>query len=213
MRAGRTICETAHVVSLALWIGAVGMSAVTAAIVFPTMRELDPVLPGYGGYEGEHWALAAGKVAFQVFFAADVVQLGAGAMALLTFLLATLAFGLPTARVSTFVRACFLIGAIGVVSYHLFVLAPRMNSELRAYWLAAAAGETATAEAHRAAFSGEHPRARFVLSATGLLALGALAAGVWSIARCDGGAEAPGGVGRAAAASELEEPALARRRA
>jgi hypothetical protein len=43
------------------------------------------------------------------------------------------------------------------------MLAPNMNRELRAYWAAAEAGDVEQAQAHRAAFNADHPRADALL--------------------------------------------------
>lgn len=163
-----------HVVSLCLWGAAVLGSGLAAAIAFPTMKALDPHLPAYSAYEGDHWMLAAGKIANRVFEITDAVQMAMAALAVFT------AVGLLVARVCR-VRsiagamwlAC-VAAAVGVLAYTLLTLRPAMAVDLHAYWDAALAGDTPTAESAREAFSAEHPTASNLMAATSACVLGAL---------------------------------------
>lgn len=180
MNRGRRICESIHVGVLGVWLGALVMTGVAAAVIFPTMKSLDPRLPGYEGYTGSHWMLAGGSVANRLFVIGDVVQFTAMLAAGATFGLGIMFFGLPSRKPLTVIRATLLLGLVGVLSYHLLVLAPRMAVNLDGFWAAAKAGDQARAETLRAAFDADHPTARSVLSCIAVLLLGALAAGVWS---------------------------------
>lgn len=175
MSTARRIGEAVHVAALGVWLGALILAGAVAATVFPLMRDLDPTLAAYPGYDGPHWMLAAGKVADRGFFFADVVQFFGMTLALGTFILITLGRGAER-RWSTFVRAAILLTLLGVLSYQFFVLNPRMQDNLHAYWLAAAAGDTPTAETHRQAFSADHPTASRVMGANAALVLAALVA-------------------------------------
>lgn len=202
MGPGRRACEAVHLTALAVWLGSLVMTGVAVAIVFATSRELDPQLPAYAGYEGEHWRLAGGQIAARVFLATDIIQFGAVLAAGISFAVATLFFGLPMRRLSTFLRAALLLGLICVLSYQFFLLAPEMNANLRQYWSAALAGDTAAAEGFRAAFDQDHPVATRLLVANTIQVLALLVVGVWTLGERD---QEPG-----AGASGLEEPLLAR---
>lgn len=171
-----------HFASLGLWLGALGMAGVTAAVLFPTMRELDPVLPAFGAYTGAHWSLAAGHGAAKVFAVSEFVQWAAGGLALATLVVSFLArkragigIGVPGA-----IRAGMIAVAVGLTLYQAAVLGPRMDRNMHAYWDAARAGESETALAHKAAFDADHPRASRVLTQTFSAVAIALVIGCWS---------------------------------
>jgi hypothetical protein len=157
------------------------MTGAAAAVIFPAMKGLDPALPAYAAYTGPHWSLAAGQIANRLFIIADTVQFGAMLAAGVTFGLCVLFFGLSTRRGTTFARAALLLALVGVLSYHLMILSPRMATNVRLYWDAAAAGDNAGAAGPKAAFDADHPTASRVLGATALLVLGAMVAGMVSI--------------------------------
>jgi hypothetical protein len=208
MKAGRRVVESVHTVALALWLGALVMTAVSAATLFPTMHRLEPELPAYAGYTGPHWLIAGGHIVQKMFWACDVVQFAGMLIAGVTFAAAIMWFGLSTRRVSTFVRVVLLLALVGVLSYRLGFLEPEMTQNLRAYWSAAAAGDNATAARFKKAFDAGHPIQSRMLGLTAGLVLAALIAGIWSFAR----AERPDvGAGRDDG-SGLEVPLLARGR-
>lgn len=193
---GRRISESVFALAVAVWLGAVGMSGVVASTVFPEMRRLDPRLPGYAAYEGEHWRLAAGRVAARVFFAADAIALVAALIATVSLLVSVLHYkararsGAGLARVAGFVAAMALLG------FQFSYLGPRMHPELARYWEAAAAGDNEAARAHLAAFDRHHPTASNVLMGTAVALAVTLVAGVWQ-AMSASEAAGSGGPGRA----------------
>jgi len=195
------VCECVHLLGLAVWFGAVSMSAVVAAVVFPLMRRLDPTLGKYPLYTGDHAMLAGGHVGNSVFFVADIVQFACAGLVLLTTILLVGFLGWPMKRVATAVRLLAIGGALMVVSYHLMVLAPRMSENLHEYWALAEAGQTEQAEAARARFSADHPKARNTLTGTAGFVLVAFLAGVWVVQ--------PRGGGEKRTPSGLEKPRLA----
>lgn len=167
-RTVRRLCEVLHTLALAGWLGAVGMSAAVAAVVFPAMRELDPTLPGYAAFDGSHADLAAGFVQNRVFLLADVVQFGGASLGLAT-LLAMLVWGaLPMKSLLNGVRLTIFCLALTLLSYWIFLLAPRMQTDLDAYWNAAAAGDTTAAQTAKASFDKDHPTASRLLGGIGL---------------------------------------------
>ncbi len=176
----RRVVETSHLLAVALWLGAVTMSGVVAAVVFPLMRDLDPTLGAYPAFEGDHAILAGGHVGARVFLIADVVQFICGLVVLATTIALVGFLKLPLKRWSSAIRLIAVGGAIMVASYHVMVLAPRMDDALKSYWSLAEQGRTDDAEAKRAEFSADHPTASRTLSGTAALLLVAFAAGAWS---------------------------------
>lgn len=156
----RTV-EGIHAASLAVWLAALGGAGLAAAVVFPVMRELDPRLPDYASYAGEHWMIAAGHVGRRVFSIADRVQLVASALAVVSLAVAT-RLGLSSG-VWLAIRWIAVGVAAGLAVYNGLVLAPRMDQNLLTYWAAAREGDQAKAAQYKAAFSAEHPHASMVL--------------------------------------------------
>jgi len=171
--------QTIHLLALALWIGAAAMSGVVAAIVFPTMRTLDPTLGAYPNYSGDHAVLAAGNIAGRVFLFVDMVQFICAAVALASFI-AMLMLGYSLNTLARVARSVILCVALGILSYHLFVLMPGMHDDLKAYWAAAAIGDNVTADAHKDAFLALHSTASRSIGGTTIAALVAFILGVWT---------------------------------
>lgn len=163
-----------HVVALALWLGSVVGAGLAAAIIFPTVKSLDPALPAYSTYQDDHWMLLAGKVAARIFVATDMIQIAAGGLALLAAGAVLVCGRAPWRRLTTLAWLAALAGATGVLAFQLLVLRPRMDANLHEYWRFAESGQTPQAETAREAFSVEHPLASNLMSATALLTLGAL---------------------------------------
>jgi hypothetical protein len=174
------IGETVHLTALGVWSGALFGAGVAAAVAFPTMRGLEPTLATYPGYTGEHWMLAAGRVAARVFLVTDAVQFACAVLTVGGFALAAAA-GPKLRSWLRFLRATALGIAFLLVSFHLLIQGPRMDRDLRAYWDAAAAGDNATAATHQQAFSDQHTTASSVMTATFVATLATMALGVWSV--------------------------------
>lgn len=173
--------ETTHLAALGVWSGALFGAGVAAAVAFPTMRDLDPTLGAYPSYGGEHWMLAAGRVAARVFLVTDFVQFACAFLAIGGFVLAVVA-GPKAKSWLQFFRALALGVAFLLASYHLLIQGPSMDRDLRAYWDAAEQGNTELAETHQRAFADRHPTASRVMGGTFAATLSALALGAWSLA-------------------------------
>jgi len=204
MTLGRKLCEGAHAVTLAVWLGALVMAAIVVAGVFPMMRELAPTVGTYAAYPSEHHpVIVAGHVGEYVFTALAAVQFTGVLISALTLIAAGWTLGMPVRRVSTMLRACGIGLAAMCVSAQLFWLDPRMNAELRAFWSAAEQGQVDQAERHRAAFQRMHPLASNLLAGSAIgvvLAIGAQVFSLGADARSSrAGGDQPG----------LEEPRLA----
>ena len=159
-RLERTV-EGAHAAALGVWLAVLVAAGLAAAIVFPEMKELDPRLPGYASYTGDHWMIAAGHVGRRAFAIADRAQLYAAAAAVLTLAVVT------RLRLSKGPWLALRWVAVGVASglaiYNGLILAPKMDDELVAYWAAAREGDQVKAAEFRAVFSAQHPQASRVL--------------------------------------------------
>lgn len=208
----RSVAHTLHVFALGVWLGGLLLTGVAAAILFPTMKALEPKLPAFAAYKGDHWMIAAGRAADRVFTINDMVQLTCAMLAVLSLALGA-AWGLRPTGVRGGLRIVALTVALAALGYQLFGLAPRMSTNLRAYWTAAQAGDHATAETKKAAFNADHPTAQTVMSVTTAAVAGALLLGAWP-----GGMGWAGGTGRRRGQEQpaeeikprLEEPALLR---
>lgn len=159
-RLERTV-EGIHAASLAVWLSALVGAGLAAAVVFPVMRDLDPRLPGYASYTGEHWMIAAGHVGRRVFSIADRAQLVVSAVAVVSLAVAT-RLGL-SGGVWLAIRWIAVGVAASLAVYNGLVLAPAMDQDLTTYWAAAREGDGAKAAQYKAAFSAAHPHASMVL--------------------------------------------------
>jgi hypothetical protein len=175
----RIYLEAGFAAALAVWLGVIIMTGVAAARTFPILRDLKPTLAEYPAYTGDHWLLAAGKVANSVFFFSNLAQLLCFLATVATLVLLTvqkqLTFVVAAAR-----WACVAVLTC-VLTYYLLVLGTRMNANLTQYWEAAAAGDTTRAEVFQAAFSADHPRSSAALGALAVLLLIALVVNGWTM--------------------------------
>lgn len=178
----RAMSETIHLVALGLWFGSLVMTGFAAAIIFPVIKSLNPALPAYDHYTGEHWVLAGGKIASRLFLACDSIQFAAGILCAIS--LGTLIFvaRVPALRPAITVRICSLILALGLLGYQFFFFFPKFNGNMLLYWDAAQRGDNAAAASFKAAFDSDHPRATVFLGVSTVAVLMALVFGAWSAA-------------------------------
>lgn len=204
------LLEAAHLTALGVWLGAVVMAGAVAATVFPAMRRLEPSLPAYANYTGEHWTIAAGHVMARVFWVTDMVQFVAAIIAIATFGLGLIFAASAMRRAATIVRAFLLLTLGASLSYSLLMLAPTMNANLARYWNAAQQGQSEQAAQYREAFEQDHPKATLALSANAALTFAALVIGAWSVATPDRTATFRSSHVAASADPKPEEPLLVR---
>ncbi len=191
------IAETLHLLVVGLWLGSLLMGAVVAAIIFPTMRELDPSFSTFAAFTGNHADLGAGFIQARVFYAVDLVQfVGAfvGGVTLALSIALRRAWSRPTSLIRSVIFAC----AVLMFSYQFFVLAPRMDENARLYWQAAEAGDNQAAIEARDAFSVDHPIATQTFGFIGFFVFGSFIVGVWSLL--------PAGTTKNAASQESSSP-------
>jgi len=222
MKSLKPLCETVHLTAMGVWLGALLMTGAAAAVIFPTMKKLGPVIPSYEKYTGEHWLIVAGLPASKFFDVCDAAQftcsiLAAGSLMLLVFR-AKVGF----LRRSMMIRTAALVIAMFLLGCLLFFVAPTMNTNLKLYWIAAAEGNNAAAEQFHAAFDADHPTARRLLSSTAVFVFISLIAGAWAATthslattsparpRRSGPGSADADAPRKPASAKLETPLLAR---
>lgn len=155
--------------ALGVWMGALVMTAIAAAIVFPAMRELAPMLSGYPGATEDHWLIVAGHLAAPLFAILGWTQLACLATAGAALILIMLAA--PGVRTGALGRIRLIVLALlaALAGYYAGSLEPRMAHELEAYWSAARAGLVDDANLHRERFNEDHPMASRVLGATAVI--------------------------------------------
>lgn len=197
----KRLLGTVHLTSLGLWLGTLVMTGVSAAILFPTIKALDPSLPEYDAYDGEHWPIVAGHAANTIFLYSDIIQFVCCLLAMGSLLGGLLLLGDRLRSRSVALRVVMVTAAMCVFGYGFMVHTPSMNTEITAFWRAAKAGDNDVAQRHRHAFGAMHPTSTNLMGATTLLVLGSLIAGAWTSSEGEPGVD-----------SRLEEPALARGR-
>jgi hypothetical protein len=178
------VLTTIHLCVLGLWAGALLMAGGAAAVIFPTVKDLQAQVPALSTYTGEHWRLVGGRVANKIFLIADIAQLILAGKALLTLAMLGLrrAPAIRAGRVAI-VWIAGLGASLMLLSYHLLVLQPRMGANLRKYWDAAGAGQNVQAQEFRLAFDADHPTASRVLITLAVLVVITLIAAVWQNTR------------------------------
>lgn len=201
----RRFLETVHLTAVGLWLGSLAMTGAAAAVIFPTMRGLNPTLPDYASYAGPHWKLAAGHIASRVFLIGDSVALGCTIVSGLMLGL-IVASKEPWLRPwATGARLVAFFGALGLLVYSFFFLGPRMNTNMVRYWDAARLGDNEQATLFQSAFDADHPTASAVMAASFVCVALLMISGVFAAA----GQARPRTPGPQTPA-RFEEPALAR---
>lgn len=156
------------ILTLVLWLASLIAGGAMAAALFPWMKQLEPVLPGFSAYSGEHWKLGAGLIAQRFFAAGDMAQLVCACLCVVCHALVMID---ERGRASPAKREMFAQSAlVGVpwllVAYEVFILGPRMTANFRSLVAAARAGDNDAARVHQSAFSSDHPTATMVLVST-----------------------------------------------
>ncbi|MFG0284119.1 MAG: hypothetical protein ACF8R7_06820 [Phycisphaerales bacterium JB039] len=172
MRQPLTRAQALHISALSVWLTALVVGAASAILGFRTMRQQEPTLPGFAGYEGEHWRLLAGYMADRVFLMVDAVGVVAVLVAGMT-LAVGVARGLRIGRIGALVRAAAVLLSAAVLSANIFLVRPLLDQAVTEYREAAMAGDTTTALQKRDRYDQRHAIARSMM--TGLAALVAVA--------------------------------------
>ncbi|MFN0011264.1 MAG: hypothetical protein ACKVS8_06420 [Phycisphaerales bacterium] len=175
----RNAARALHTAALGVWLGVVVMTAAAAAIIFPTVKALAPTLPAFSAYTGDHWMVAAGKVADRIFAISDAAQFACAILAGAGLVLARPMGHASWRTLRTALRITALSAAITALAYQLFVLSPRMSQNLKGYWAAAERGDNTAAASLRAAFNADHPTATIVLGVLAVIVLACLPLAAW----------------------------------
>lgn len=202
----RRFLEVVHLTAAGLWLGVAVATGAAAAIIFPTVKDLEPTLAVYPDYTGEHWRLAAGHIAARLFAFGDVVGFFCLMLAGLSLCIiaAMRHVWIRTPRI-TLARLAALGLAILAAGYNIFILGPRMNSNLSDYWTAAAAGDSDAALAAQQAFMADHTPASNTLAAIAIAALALTITGAMALTAKPRATAEP-------KPSRLETPSLATKR-
>jgi hypothetical protein len=116
--------------ALSTWFGGVLFVALSAPVIFNTVRENNPVLPTVlsVNLENQHATLLAGSIVGNLLERLTRIEYACAAALLLT-LAAQWALIRPLAGgnfVSALLRSALFVGAVGMIVYHARVLWPRM---------------------------------------------------------------------------------------
>ncbi len=160
--------------SLGAWALVIVMSGAMAAVIFPTMKQLDPVLPEFVSTPGDHWSLAAGLVMRKVFFISDIAQL---VLAMISVVSLTIV--LKASELSTLGRRV-LSGSLAISCIAMlasaFWLSPALRRDMDAALIAGRAGNAAAMKTARTQFGEKHKTATTLMVTTlGGVALASLA--------------------------------------
>ncbi len=171
------IASTGLVVCSGIAFGVTAMTGVVAAVIFPAMREIDPTLGGYAGYDGPHWSLAAGVIAekmFHVGFVVTGVMLGLSLTAVLGLVFLRRIGGMPIVRLG------LVVVTLGLFLTHVGWLQPRMDRVSRTYREAARTQQHEVAAAMKVEFDDMHPLASKLVGASALSALALFMVSAWA---------------------------------
>lgn len=181
MRAWIAATNAIYWLALALWLSAIVTAAVAAVSAFGILPDTPLVLEDFRAYAppddpGAHGRLAAGIVMERVFWIVDMIQFAAAPLVVIALLAQLLVLPLPSRPWANRARTLAILIAAGTFIYQAAALTPGMNRELRAYWVAARAGELDDAREHHAAFNEAHPRAEMLYQVRLLALLAAIIA-------------------------------------
>ncbi len=161
-------------------VGVIAMTAAAAAVLFPTIKQLDPTLASFAEYPTDHWRIVAGQPANMLFQICDALSLGLLAVAALTLALRISVRPRFQPSASGVVRIIALIALLAATAYGAFVLDARMNKTARAFWAAAEQGQVDEADRLRDAFAADHPKSTVAMTVRLSFALVAMGAGLWN---------------------------------
>lgn len=160
--------ESLHTAALGIWLGALVTVGGIAAVAFPTMKALSPILPGFRVPEQDHWSIAAGHVMNPAFFAVMIAGIALGFVSLIAWR------GMGMLRRAIAVLS--LVLAVGTLAG----LGLPMRTHLDDYWSAAQAGEIEAAAAAKSSFDALHPWSSRALGTQAALAAAGLVMAIFA---------------------------------
>ena len=134
-------------------VGVICTSGFVAAVLFPTMKRLNPRLPEFEAFGGEHWRIAAGQVGAKMFAAAGWAQSALMIIGLLALASAT-SFSLRS--VAARVRLGVVLTAAAAAMISNSMIYQPMVRIIGEFWRAAAGGQIDIAAAKEAEFTAMH---------------------------------------------------------
>ncbi|HYD01647.1 MAG TPA: hypothetical protein VEB22_10515 [Phycisphaerales bacterium] len=176
------LCTTAHLAALGLWAGVLAMTAAAAAVTFPTLKTIDPLVPSLDAGSRPHWMYVGGRIVANVFLISHAAQAVCAVLALASVvcLVRSRKPGAPRRLPATLYCTSCAAGLLGV---YLLWLWPRMRTNLHTYWSQLSIGAVDRARAAQAAFDADHPRASTLLQILLVIVLAALITGAWRATR------------------------------
>jgi len=201
----RSLFITVHLSALGIWLGVTAGVAATAAIAFPTARDLGVRVLDLPESAAMQHRFVAGAIAERVFLFGDTVGFGCAMLAAVS-MGALLAMGAwSPRRIGTIVRALSLGVALAAFASLLLIVTPGINAASKRHLAAARAGDVAAAGTHAEAVDDLHPLASRLIAAQAAGVFVALVGGLWSVSRRAGPDGDPAAI---AMPARLPAPAL-----
>ncbi len=163
------LCNMVYWLALMCWVGVLIAAGVAATATFTTLPdpELGVTLERFAAFDStEHGRIAAGLVMEPVFTFVDLLQIVAAFFVLITLVVQLLMLQGSWRWFSNLIRMLCIAVAVGLFAWRTFTITPEMNSNLRAYWNAAEAGQIEIAENYRSAFDAQHGTASALFRGT-----------------------------------------------
>lgn len=176
------VCFTIYLTALGLWAGVIAMTAAAAAVTFPTMKAVDPIVPSLSESSRPHWMFVAGKVVNGVFTISNAAQAVCALLAISTLVM-LIRSPQRAGDMRRSIASISTAGAVAVLASYLLLLWPRMRTNLHAYWDNLNAGRLEAAKSAQDLFNADHPLASMLLQVLLLLVLIALISGAWKATR------------------------------
>lgn len=115
--------------ALATWFGGVLFVALAAPVIFRTVREANPLLPGVlsVNLDGQHGTLLAGSIVGNVLNRLAQIEIGCAAVLLVTLILQPFVVDVRESNMTAFIlRVVLAVAAAGIVAYDRWALWPRI---------------------------------------------------------------------------------------
>jgi hypothetical protein len=169
------VVQILYWLALSTWFGGVLFIAVAAPIIFKTVRDANPIMPGVlsVNLDGQHGTLLAGSIVGNLLSRLGNVQILCGTVLLLTSIGQFFMINLVGQnRVAAILRTCMIGLALAVAAYDRFVVWPRISRYRQEYLEHADDPEVANPAKEN--FDREHHHSVSLLSGVLFLLLGTI---------------------------------------
>jgi hypothetical protein len=122
--------------ALATWFGAVLFIAVAAPVIFRTVRESNPILPGVlsVNLEGQHGTLLAGTIVSHLLAQLRLIQAGAAGVLLVALVAQLFLIDLSGPNgTAAVLRGILYLAAVGLLLFDWLLIAPRITRHRQNY--------------------------------------------------------------------------------